>query len=165
MKDHLAIYSKIICHGWCGFIISCWWQKLQRLLSFVLYSHACCYHYFFSIFQLQLEKIFLTSLSELLFLSCLANGISLSSLQFSFLWQLNLSERDQFSPPVIAITSLGSNISFQYLILFNIWFCQKTISTQKYKLLNKTPIYYLYYSLIHTLNWKLFRLEICIETH
>jgi hypothetical protein len=157
LKDHLAIYSKIICHGWCGFIISCWWQKLQRLLSFVLYSHVAITISFLS-FNFSLKRFFLHL-----------------CLNYSFYHvQLMASRYHLFNSPFfdnwicLNVTSFLLLWLLSHLLdqtsLFNIWFYKRTISIQKCKLLNKTPIYYLYYSSIHTLNWKLFGLETCIES-
>ena len=43
--------------------------------------------------------------------------------------------------------------------------CQRTISTQKLKLLGEVPGYDLYYSLTHLLKWKPFGLETCTGPH
>jgi hypothetical protein len=43
--------------------------------------------------------------------------------------------------------------------------CQRTISTQKLKLLGEVPGYDLYYSLTHPLKWKPFGLETCTGPH
>jgi hypothetical protein len=47
---------------------------------------------------------------------------------------------------------------------FNEW-CQRTNSTQKFKLLGEVSIYDLYYSLTHPLKWKSFRLETYTDSH
>jgi hypothetical protein len=47
------------------------------------------------------------------------------------------------------------------VFIFNFVVCQRTISTQKLKLLGEVPGYDLYYSLTHPLKWKPFGLETC----
>jgi len=51
--------------------------------------------------------------------------------------------------------------SFLFLIYPSVSRCQRTISTQKLKLLGEVPRYDLYYSLTHPLKWKPFGLETC----
>jgi len=43
--------------------------------------------------------------------------------------------------------------------------CQRTISTQQFKLLGEVSGYDLYYSLTHPFKWKPFGLETCIDLH
>ena len=48
---------------------------------------------------------------------------------------------------------------------YDLYYCQKTISTQKIKLLGEVSEYDLYYFLKHPLKWKPFELEICTGPH
>jgi hypothetical protein len=64
---------------------------------------------------------------------------------------------------------IKSNWFVKNLIMFIglifIQICQRTISTQKLKLLCKVPRYDFYYSLTPPLKWKLFELGTCTVSH